>query len=117
MSESITDLLREEALIIEAEGATGESVDLLIDAADEITTLRQQLEQAQAESVQAAANKVCGELPECWVINLCMENGAAWVEAIKPSGYTIDIDRGDLSLVEQIDEALRLADEAGQEGA
>lgn len=85
-------------------------------AIDEITTLRQQLEQAQAESVQAAANKVCGELPEGWVINLCMENGAAWVEAIKPSGYTIDIDRGDLSLVEQIDEALRLADEAERAG-
>ncbi len=85
-------------------------------AIDEITTLRQQLEQAQAESVQAAANKVCGELPEGWVINLCMENGAAWVEAIKPSGYTIDIDRGDLSLVEQIDEALRLANDQERAG-
>lgn len=48
MSEKITYLLREEALIIEAEGATGESVDLLIDAADEITTLRQQLAESQA---------------------------------------------------------------------
>ncbi len=48
MSESITDLLREEAVIIEAEGATGESVDLLIDAADEITTLRQQLAESEA---------------------------------------------------------------------
>lgn len=85
-------------------------------AIDEITTLRQQLEQAQAESVQAAANKVCGELPEGWVINLCMENGAAWVEAIKPSGYTIDIDRGDLSLVEQIDEAMRLANDQERAG-
>ena len=48
MSESITDLLREEAVIIEAEGAAGHSVDLLIDAADEITTLRQQLSESQA---------------------------------------------------------------------
>ena len=48
MSESITDLLREEAVIIEAEGATGESVDLLIDAADEITTLRRQLAESEA---------------------------------------------------------------------
>jgi hypothetical protein len=85
-------------------------------AANEITTLRQQLEQAQAESVQAAANKVCGELPEGWVINLCMENGAAWVEAIKPTGYTIEIDRADLSLVEQIGEAMRLATEAERAG-
>lgn len=85
-------------------------------AIDEITTLRQQLEQAQAESVQAAANKVCGELPEGWVINLCMENGAAWVEAIKPTGYTIEIDRADLSLVEQIGEAMRLATEAERAG-
>lgn len=84
----------------------------------QVKKLYHQLEQAQsrvaeldAESVQAVANKVCGELPEGWVISLCMENGAAWVEAIKPSGYTIDIDRGDMSMVEQIDEALRVADE------
>lgn len=66
--------------------------------------------------VQAVANMVCGELPEGWVINLCMENGAAWVEAIKPTGYTIDIDRADLSLVEQIGEAMRLATEAERAG-
>jgi len=83
---------------------------------DQVQALRQQLGQAQAESVHAVANKVCGELPEGWVINLCMESGAAWVEAIKPSGYTIDIDRGDMSLVEQIDEALSLSAESGQEG-
>lgn len=123
MSESIADLLREEAVIIDAEGAAGESVDLLIDAANEIATLRQQLAKSEArvaeleeESLQAIANKVCGELPGGWVINLCMENGAAWVEAIKPSGYTIDIDRADLSLVEQIGEAMRLADEAERAG-
>jgi hypothetical protein len=81
-----------------------------------LAPVQQQLEQAQDESVQAVANKVCGELPEGWVINLCMENGAAWVEAIKPSGYTIDIDRGDLSLAEQVGEALRLADEAERAG-
>ena len=88
-----------------------------------IRDLRQQLAKSESrvaelepESVQAVANKVCGELPEGWIINLCMENGAAWVEAIKPSGYTIDIDRGDLSLAEQVGEALRLADEAERAG-
>lgn len=65
-------------------------------------------------SLQAIANKVCGELPEGWVINLCMENGAAWVEAIKPSGYTIDIDRADLTMAEQVIEALKQAAGAEQ---
>jgi hypothetical protein len=82
------------------------------------------LEQADArvaelneESLQAIANEVCGELPEGgWVINLCMENGAAWVEAIKPSGYTIDIDRSDISLAEQIGEAVRIANKAERAG-
>lgn len=67
------------------------------------------LDRALAESVQAIANKVCGDLPESWVVNLCMENGAAWVEAIKPSGYTIEIDGADMTLIEQINEAMRLA--------
>jgi len=65
----------------------------------------------EAESLQAVANKVCGELPEGWVINLCMENGAAWVEAIKPSGYTIEIDGADLTLENQVMEALNQASE------
>jgi len=74
------------------------------------------VEDLESESLQAVANKVCGELPEGWIVGLYMENGAAWVEAIKPSGYTIDIDRSDLSLVEQIGEAMRLADEAERAG-
>lgn len=84
-------------------------VQLLADRQKRIDSLEKDLNGALAESVQAVANKVCGDLPDGWEINLCMENGAAWVEAIKPSGYTIDIDGGDLSLVEQINDALEQA--------
>tara|TARA_R100000655_G_scaffold110133_1_gene168095 strand:- start:12631 stop:13074 length:444 start_codon:yes stop_codon:yes gene_type:complete len=82
---------------------------ILAEAAVRLDALRKYNAELQAESVQAIANKVCGDLPDGWEINLCMENGSGWVEAIKPSGYTIEIDGGDLSLVEQINEAMRQA--------
>jgi hypothetical protein len=54
-------------------------------------------------------NKICGQLPEGFMINLGMENGAAWVELIQPSGMTIDIDGGDSTITEQLNEALCMA--------
>ncbi len=78
-------------------------------AGKENDRLQSELTAAKSESLQAIANKICGEAPEGWVINLCMENGAAWVEAIKPSGFTIDIDGGDQTLAEQLNEALCIA--------
>jgi len=54
-------------------------------------------------------NKICGRLPDGFMINLHMENGAAWVELITPSGMIDDIDGGGETLVEQLNEALCIA--------
>lgn len=66
--------------------------------------------QAEGETLQEAANKVCGSAPEGWVISLGMENGSAWVEATTPDGDQVDLpDSADRSLAEQLDDALCVA--------
>lgn len=97
-------------------GRISELEHLLEFAQKEIDGLRARVAELEFESLQVVANKGCGELPQGWVINMCMENGAAWVEVINPSGYTIDIDRAGLSLTEQVSEALSLADEIERAG-
>ena len=59
--------------------------------------------------VEEVINKICGQLPEGFMINLCMENGAAWVELITPSGITKDIDGGCQTIIEQLNYALCIA--------
>ena len=54
-------------------------------------------------------NKICGQLPDGFMINLCMENGAAWVELITPSSITKDIDGGGQTIIEQLNDALCIA--------
>ena len=56
-------------------------------------------------------NKICGHLPEGWEIQLCMENGAAWVRVFeqKGGGEDICIEGGGQSLEEQLNEALCIA--------
>lgn len=57
-------------------------------------------------------NEVCGELPLGWELRLCMERGAAWVELVNPEGDAVDLpDAADLSIEEQIREALGVAQE------
>lgn len=55
-------------------------------------------------------NKICGELPGNFLIEICMENGAAWVE-MKHLGCYVNIDTDDLSLERQLEEALKVAKE------
>lgn len=58
----------------------------------------------------AVANRVCERLPEGYVLNLAMENGAAWVELIDDDGNCVDLpDAGDKSIDEQINDALCVA--------
>lgn len=62
------------------------------------------------DQVQEVANRVCGHVPEGWVIDLAMENGAAWVEAFDPDGHLVELpDSADKSLIEQLNEALCVA--------
>lgn len=54
-------------------------------------------------------NKICGALPEGWVINLCMENGSAWVECFNPDGSIQQLPETDQGLEEQLNDALCVA--------
>lgn len=64
------------------------------------------------EAVELAAK----DLPDGYIINLGMENGAAWVELIRPDskefGFADDIDGADRTLAEQIKYAVDIAIEA-----
>jgi hypothetical protein len=63
-----------------------------------------------AEQIEIAAR----DLPAGYIINLGMENGAAWVELLRPDntmeyGLADTIDGGDRTLAEQIEYAVKLA--------
>lgn len=73
-----------------------------------------ELEEADVERgpipAQTVANKVCEHLPEGYVLNLAMENGAAWVELIDADGNCVALpDAADKSIDEQINDALCVA--------
>ena len=61
------------------------------------------------EGVELAAE----DLPDGYIINLGMENGAAWVELIRPDskefGFADDIDGADRTLADQIKCAVDIA--------
>jgi hypothetical protein len=57
-------------------------------------------------SLWNTVNKVCGELPEGYQINLCMENGSAWIECIT-EGNNIELpDSTDKNLQFELNDAL-----------
>lgn len=54
--------------------------------------------------------KVCKHLPKGWEINLCMENGAAWVTIFSQNGeFEKHIDGADKAIEEQLNEAICFA--------
>jgi hypothetical protein len=58
----------------------------------------------------AMANKVCGQLPEGWEVQLCMERGAAWVALRDTNGDFHPLpDAADKSIEEQINDAIAAA--------
>ena len=76
--------------------------------------LRQMVE-GQAEELLAAVNRACEFLPVGHMMNLGMENGAAWVELFDEDGNSIELpDSADTNLIEQIDAAIAAAQQ--QEG-
>jgi len=58
-------------------------------------------------SLWNTVNKVCGDLPKGFQINLCMENGSAWIQAYDDQGNEIDLsDSTDKRLHEELNDAL-----------
>jgi hypothetical protein len=53
-------------------------------------------------------NKAAGSLPEGWIIELCVEKGAGWVD-LYYQGEKHDFDTTDMSLSRQVSEALEIA--------
>ena len=72
-------------------------VSLLINETPKDMTLEQALEHAAAR------------LPDGWQIRIEIENGAGWVEAIRPDQSTVMMDDTESDLVEMVLAALRLA--------
>ena len=66
----------------------------------------ERVEELEAESLQAVAEKVCRDIPEDWTISVWMEKGAGWVDIVRPSGRTITTGDGVLPLAKDIDKAL-----------
>jgi hypothetical protein len=57
-----------------------------------------------------AIDNAARDLPAGYIINLGIENGAAWVELITPNYYEeYSIDGADLTLAEQIEYAVKTA--------
>ena len=76
----------------------------------------------QAEAVLAEAqrywidtNVPCGELPEGWQLDIRLERGAGSVVLFDPEGHEMPFDFGDLTLKEQVGEAVARAKE-GSDG-
>ena len=60
-------------------------------------------------TLQEIAEKVCKNVPHNFVISLCMENGCAWVELDKLGRHIPLPDSADKTLVEQLNDALCVA--------
>jgi hypothetical protein len=58
--------------------------------------------------VRDLANRVCAELPERFVLRLCMERGAAWIELDGLVGGALP-DAADKSVEKQVNDALCVA--------
>ncbi len=54
-------------------------------------------------------NKICGHLPEGYIISLNLENGSAWVELLDSNGNYVLPDTTDKTIIEQLNDALCVA--------
>lgn len=60
-------------------------------------------------TLKEIAEKVCKNVPHGFIISLCMENGCAWVELDKLGRHIPLPDSADKTLVEQLNDALCVA--------
>lgn len=58
-------------------------------------------------TLDEAMQKAAGHLPCGWIVSVCCERGAGWVELSNPDGDHINFDTSpDKNLAEQIDDAI-----------
>lgn len=58
-------------------------------------------------TLEDMAHKTCRDVRPGYVVSLCMEKGAAWVELIGPSGHEITLpDAADKTIEQQINDAI-----------
>jgi len=60
-------------------------------------------------TLKEIAEKICLHVPHDYIISLCMESGAAWVEMEKLGKHIPLPDSADKTLVEQLNDALCVA--------
>ena len=58
-------------------------------------------------------NRAAHELPEGWIIEIGVENGAGWVNLNTPDGNSVDVS-GAGTITEQVSEAIAYAKEHGE---
>ena len=67
-------------------------------------------EQIKADALQEIANKLSANMPKGYVISLCIEDGAAWIELGKDFAGNIQLpDSGDKTISEQLNDAICIA--------
>jgi hypothetical protein len=63
---------------------------------------------SKSEDIEGAINGICEHLPDGWVIKLCAEKGAAWVECWGPGGGSQLPDSADKDLWEELNDAFKM---------
>jgi hypothetical protein len=61
-------------------------------------------------NVQSIANRICGEIPDEFHVELVLENGAGWVSLFH-KGKPVEIDMADWGIAEQFDVAMQCVQE------
>lgn len=72
----------------------------------------------EADSLQALLNIVCDRAPVGYIVYLCMERGAAWVEVVDGNGCDVEMmPLVDVPVRDEVLEALAIATRHAQESA
>lgn len=68
------------------------------------------MREAREAAIHGIANAICLHTPPGYVVSLCCEDGAAWVELRKDGVGNLELpDSSDKSLLEQLNDALCVA--------
>lgn len=100
-SERIERDLRRSAAEIRAEGRNGWG-NVCEEAADLVARLR-------VDALMPALQRAAENLPHGFHIEICVENGAAWVDLFDADYIGVEFPRDDRTLTEQVNEAIDAA--------
>lgn len=64
---------------------------------------------ARNDKLHFAAQRACRDLPEGWSIEVYLERGAGWVEMHDDYGGAVTVDCDDMTLDEQLNNAIDIA--------